>query len=148
MGASLRIYIINGDDHLHRLPVAKYERLLDQDSKERLLQYAGKRVRFTSVFIEMENRKSVEILRIQYAYLKFDSEGRLDASKMENEARLVINRLADFESFCETDKVIDAQHKFVKKQLEDQYRWVPSQELETSIVKAVFSEGKNISTSI
>ena len=139
MGVSLQIYIINGDDHLHRLPVAKYERLLDQDSKERLLQYAGERVRFASVFIEMENRKPVEILRIQYAYLKFDSEGRLDPSEMENRARLVVDMLADFESYIETDKVIDAQHKFAKKQLEDRYRWVPSQDLEASIVKAVFS---------
>ena len=139
MGVSLRIYIINADDHLHRLPVAKYERLLEPNSKERLLQYAGKRVRSASVFIEMENRKSVEILRIQYAYLKFDSEGRLDLSEMEHEARLVVDILADFESHKETDKVINAQHKFAKKQLEDQYRWAPSQELEASIVKAVFS---------
>ena len=58
---------------------------------------------------------------------------------MENKARLVVDMLSDFESYRETDKVIDAQHKFAKKQLEDRYRWAPSQEFEESIVKAVFS---------
>jgi hypothetical protein len=138
MGVSLRIYIVNDNDHLHRIPLAKYERLLESNSMERLLKYAGQRVRFASVFIEMVNRKPVEILRIQYAYLKFDSEGRLDQSEMENETRLVFDILADFESFSERDNVINAQQKFAKKQLEDRYRWVPSQKLEASIVTDVF----------
>jgi hypothetical protein len=49
MGLGLRIYIINDDDTVRRFPFSRYERLLKGDSKERLLQYAGKKIRFAEL---------------------------------------------------------------------------------------------------
>ena len=46
MGLGLRIFIINDDDTIRRFPFSRYERLLQGDSKERLPQYAGKKIRF------------------------------------------------------------------------------------------------------
>jgi len=76
MGIGLRIFLVNDDDSLERLAVARYERLLRRDPKERLPQYAGKRVRYALVAYEVENRIPVEILKIEYNYLSLDSEGR------------------------------------------------------------------------
>jgi len=45
MGISLRIFIVNDDDTLQRLPLARYDRLLERNPKESMPQYAGKRVR-------------------------------------------------------------------------------------------------------
>ena len=73
MGISLRLYIVNDDDSLQRIPVAKYERLLDRDPRGRLPQYARKRMRYALVFVDLEKRQPVEILRIQCSYLYFDS---------------------------------------------------------------------------
>ena len=46
MGLSIRVFIVEDDDSINRLPLAKYERLLKRSSDERLLKYAGKRVRY------------------------------------------------------------------------------------------------------
>jgi len=73
MGIGLRIFLVNDDDSLERLAVARYDRLLRRNLEERLPQYAGKRVRYALVAYEVENRKPVEILRIEYNYLSLGS---------------------------------------------------------------------------
>ena len=78
MGTGFRIFIVNDDDSLRRLSLAKFERLRRRDPEERLPEYAGKRVRYALVVMEVENRKPVGINLIQYGYLPFDSEGRFD----------------------------------------------------------------------
>lgn len=55
MGIGLRIFLVNDDDSLERLAVARYERLLRRDPEECLPQYAGKRVRYALVAYEVEN---------------------------------------------------------------------------------------------
>ena len=77
MGLSHRVYLINDDDTLSRISAAIYERLLRRDPKERVQEYAGKRVRYALGILETENRKPWQINRIQYSYLFFDSEGRI-----------------------------------------------------------------------
>jgi hypothetical protein len=87
MGLGSRIFLVNDDGSLQRLSLARYERLLHRDPKERLPQYAGKRIRYVLVVLEIENRRPTEVILVQYSYLSFDSEGRIDAA--EREKRLV-----------------------------------------------------------
>ena len=140
MGIGLRIFLVNDDDSLQRLAVTKYERLLRRDPKERLPQYAGKRVRYALVVYEVENRKPVEILRIEYSWLCLDSEGRIDASEQERELRLALEVLPPLPMELHPKRVIDAHHRFAKKRYEDKYRWTPSPEIEAAIVHAVFGK--------
>jgi len=44
MGLSIRVFIVEDDDSINRLPLAKYERLLKRSSDERLLKYASESV--------------------------------------------------------------------------------------------------------
>ena len=81
MGIGLRVFLVNDDDSLERLAVARYDRLLRRDPGECLRQYAGKRVRYALVAYEVENRKSLKILRMEYNYLFLDSEGRIDPAE-------------------------------------------------------------------
>ena len=41
MGLSIRIFIVEDDDTIKRLPLTRYERLHKHDPDERLLNYAG-----------------------------------------------------------------------------------------------------------
>ena len=141
MGIGLRIFLINDDDSLQRLAVAKYDRLLRRDLEERLPQYAGKRVRYALVAYEVENRKPVEILRIEYNYLSLDSEGRMDAAEQERQYRLAVDLLPPVLLARQPPQVVDAQHRFARKRYNHKYRWTPSPELEAAIVHAIF--GKN-----
>jgi hypothetical protein len=64
---------------LKRLSLKKYEGLMKRDPDISFPQYAGKRVRYAEVTIEFENRKPVEILRMEYFIMHFDSKGELMA---------------------------------------------------------------------
>lgn len=87
MGVGLRIFLVNDDDSIQRLPLARYERLIRRDPKESLPQHAGKRVRYVEVALALAQRKPVGILRLQYFVLSFDSNGRIDAVEKGKERR-------------------------------------------------------------
>jgi len=57
MGLSIRIFIVEGDDTITRLPLACYERLHKRDPDERFLKSAGKRVRYTLIVNEFSSWK-------------------------------------------------------------------------------------------
>lgn len=84
-----------------------------------------------------ENRKPTEIVKSQYSYLSFDSEGRLLMEWDEKEARLVMDMLVPV--IADKDKqVVDARHKFARKRYARQYLWQPSSEIEAAVRKAIF----------
>ncbi|RPJ16639.1 MAG: hypothetical protein EHM37_01845 [Deltaproteobacteria bacterium] len=137
MGLGMRIFIVKNDGSLERLPVGKYNRLLRHDSNERLLQYAGKRVRCAVIVVESKDRIPVEIVKSQYSYLLFDSNGRLLMEWDEKEARLAMDMLEPVTA--DIDKqVVDARHKFARKRYAREYLWQPSSEIEAAIRKAIF----------
>ena len=62
MGLSFRVFFFDDDDSMHRISLARYERLFR--GEERLSQYAGKRVRCAMAVVEVEGRTPVSIARI------------------------------------------------------------------------------------
>ena len=141
MGTGLRVFLINDDDSLKRFPLARLERLFQGHPEERLLQYAGKRVRYALVIMDLVNRKPVEILRIQYAILTFDPEGKIDPTELEKEMRLGVDMVPIGTIAPLSRKVVDAEHHFLQKRYENRYLWKPTPEIEEAIVKAVFGQG-------
>ena len=138
MGTGLKIFLINDDDSLQRFPLARFERLIDRDPKERLPQYAGKRVRYALVIADLVNRKPVKVLSTQYSILTFDSEGKIDAAELEKEMRLGVDMVPIGTTAPTSRKVVDAEHHFLQKRYENRYLWRPTPEIEEAIVKAVF----------
>ncbi len=138
MGVSLRVFLVLDDDSLERLPHSRFERLFRGHPKERLPEFSGKRVRYALAAVDLVNRKPVEILMIQYAYLTFDSEGRIDTAEREQEMRLGVNMVPPVATERESLNVVDAEHRFAKKRYDSEYRWTPSPEIEAAIVEAIF----------
>ena len=83
MGIGIRIYIVEDDDSIKRVPLTRYERMVQGVPGEALPQYSGRRMRIIFAAIDMVNRKPNEILRLDFSYLTFDSEGKLDRSEFE-----------------------------------------------------------------
>ena len=135
----MRIFIINDDDSLRRIPNTKYERMLRGDLNEPLMQYADKRIPYVLVIFETENRKPNKIIRIQYSYLIFDSKGFLDSQERERELQLGVNMIPPIVDEGKTSTVINAEYKFAEKRYKERFLWTPTPELEKKIVKAVFS---------
>ena len=142
MGISLRIFMVNDDDSLQRIAVAKYERLIARDPRGRLPQYAGKRMRYALVFIDLENRQPVEILRIQYSYLYFDSEGLIEADQIEKETKLAYEAMSSLLPDEHGKTFIDARQQFAKRRFDHLYNWEPTPEIEMAIVSEIFGKGQ------
>ncbi len=142
MGIGLRVFLVNDDDSIQRLSLARYERLRRRDPKERLPKCARRRVRYALVMLELADRKPLEILRIQYSFLHFDSEGRIDTAQREREARLAMAMLPPIAKDPKRPHVVDARYRFARKRFEDEYKWNPTPEIEAAIVEAIFGTGK------
>ena len=138
MGLGTRIFIVKEDDSLQRLSLKRYNRLIKGHPDEGLMQFAGKRIRYALIVLEMINRKPVEIIMTEYSFLAFDSKGRLDAGEREKAARLVMDTLEPIAPEQKPGKIIDVKHRFAKKRFDDRYLWKPAPEIVTAIQRAIF----------
>jgi hypothetical protein len=137
MGTAIWIFLVDDNGAIQRFPLTGYERLIERDPNERLPQYANKRVRCVEAAVELEQRKPVDILRLLYIILPFDSEGRVDAEEQERERQLVAETVPPILG-QDSKQVVDARHRFAKRRFHHRYRWEPTQEMEFAIVKAIF----------
>jgi hypothetical protein len=139
MGLAVRVFLLEDDGYLRRLPLARYERLLRGEAGGSLPQYAGKRVRYALVVVDLVDRKPTEIRHLEYSWLSFDSKGRLDRSEEEREARLAMEVLPPV-SKEESLQVIDARHRFARKSYDNKYKWKPSPEIQAAIIAATLGQ--------
>jgi hypothetical protein len=141
MGLSIRVFIVENDDTIKRLPLARYERLLRRDPDERLSRYAGQRVRYALIVVNLVNRKPIAVVKDEYAYLDFDKEGRFKEPVYEEVESSPLDML-DILSFEQKKdrRVIDARHKFARKRYFDKHWWKPTDEIIPAIAKAIFGK--------
>jgi hypothetical protein len=138
MGIGLRVFILNDDDTVNRFPLTRYERLLDGDPKERLLQYAGKKIRFAEVAVEYYQREPIRILRLVPFVLHFDSAGSIDITEMDRERRLSMEAHPFLPEEETIGTVIDARRHFAKKRYDHRYRWKLTEQIVIAIATAIF----------
>lgn len=134
MGVSLRVFLVYDDDSIHRFPLSRFIRLTDREENECLPEYAGKRVRYALAAIDLVERKPVEFLHIEYGYLDFDGNGRIDVVEQEKSDRLGAEMIELKEEYLLSPKIVHAQKRFAQKRYFDKYRWTPTPELEAAIM--------------
>lgn len=144
MGVSLRVFLVLDDDSLERLPLIRFERLFQGHPDVHLPQFSGKRLRYALAEVDLVNRKPVEVLQIQYGYLSFDSEGKLDTAEREEKMRLSVDMVPPVAAGRESLNVVDAEHHFAKKRYDSEYKWTPSREIEAAIVEAIFGQSQRL----
>ena len=140
MGLGIRIFVVEEDDTIKRLPLTRYERLLKRDPDERLPKYAGMRLRYALIVVNLVNRKPIEIVRDEFFYLDFDKNGRLKEAEYEKKESSALD-LLDFFLMKQQDKrVIDARNRFARKRYFDKNTWKPTDELVTAIAETIFGK--------
>jgi hypothetical protein len=137
MGVSIRVFLVDDNDSLQRIPMAKLDRLLHFDRRESLQQYAGKRVRCAMAFSEVAGRRVLSIRNIDYFWLSFDDKGRIDKKEWEKGMRLGMELLPSIPDKEHSKQVINAQHRFAKRRYEHEFKWKPSRKVEEAIVAAI-----------
>jgi len=140
MGTGIRVFFVDENEALKRIPLTRYERLLGAAPEVRFQEYAGKRVRYALATLEFVNRKPVEIVSIQYSILSFDPSGRIDAGELEKEMKLGFQMLQTSTADLDSPNVINAKDRFAMKRYHDQYTWTPSSEVERAVVEAIFGK--------
>jgi len=140
MGLSIRVFIVEDDDTIKSLPLARYERLFKRDPDERLLEYAGQRVRYALIVVDLVNRRPIEIVRDEFGFLDFDERGRLKVVEHEKQESLAFDMLAPLLSDQTNSRVIDARHKFAKKRYFNKFSWTPTAEIVVGIAEAIFGK--------
>jgi len=138
MGLTVWILIINDDDSIRRLPLTKYERLMKRDSTEHVPEYAGKRVRYAEVVVDLEQKKPVGIININYSVMAFDSKGSIDPTERDQRMQLAMNIVPTLDTDQEYGNVVDAGHVFAKRRFDSRFKWKPTPEIEQAIVDFVF----------
>jgi len=144
MGFGFRVFFIDEDDSTIRTTLAKFERLRNQDPKEQLPKYANKKIRFAMAILEVKGKKPLSVIQIDYGYLSFDSEGKLDPKYLEDEMRIAMDVLP-VPSLPEslggkTKNVINAQDKFAIKKYKNQFTWKPNPKIEKEIYDSIFGK--------
>ena len=140
MGLSIRVFIVEDDDSIKRLPLAQYERLLKRDPNESLPKYAERRIRYALIVVDLVNRRPIEIVRDQFGFLDFDDEGQLKIGEHEKKESVAFDILAPILSDRTNSRVINARHKFAKKSFLDKFSWAPTDEIIAAIAKAIFGK--------
>ncbi|MGE5444824.1 MAG: hypothetical protein ACM3SR_09515 [Ignavibacteriales bacterium] len=142
MSAGVRIFIV--DDEVKPFSYKKFlAMVLHHDTSIRLPQYAGRHLKYAMVFVENENRKPIEILRIECGYLNLDNKGRIDLKKLDEGMRDAMESLATYSESLLVDgvdqkNVINAKRHFIKRRNLAKYHWTPTRDELRQIYELIF----------
>ena len=139
MSIACRVFLVEDNDSLQRIPMARLDRLLHFEQTESLQQYSGKKMRCAMVFVEVARRQVLAIRNIDYFLLPLDDNGKINKKEWEKGMRLGME-LLPFIPYGEHPKqVINAKHRFAKRRYEHEFKWKPSRKVEEAIVSTVLS---------
>ena len=124
-----RILVFREDGEIRRIPIKIWDSLWNEKSS--MPEFAGQRVRFASVYFELQNRKPHKILRIDYSRIGFDSAGHLDKSELTESMHIAG---AMFEPVLDQafglgepkDILDELRPSLAKLKNETKYRWKPT----------------------
>lgn len=138
MGFGFRIFLIDEADKIIRIATARFDRLRDRDPKESLAQYKNSRIRYAMVILELENRKPISIVRVDYGYLALDFEGRVDKKFLDTESMTAVSMIPPIPLPGESPNIVRASDKFAERRFKNEFTWSPTPELEQSICNEAF----------
>ena len=139
MGLGFRVFIVDDDYSLNRIPTTRFHRLFEADSDECLPQYSGKNKRCVIAILEVDGRKPLYVRHIDYIILNFDSKGRIDKDELERRKRMAVQSLPPLFEDKKSSTIIDASSYFYRKRYENEFKWKPTPAIEYEITTAIFS---------
>jgi hypothetical protein len=132
----IRTLVFREDGEIRRIPKKISVALWDGQSS--LPEFAGQRVRWATVVLELQDRKPHRILRVDYLRIGFDSNGHLDRSELTERMRIAG---AMFEPIDEPKDILDElRPSLAKLRNETKYRWKPTAE-ETEKLRVIVMAG-------
>ena len=140
MAISCRMFLLDQDDRLYRLPSTKFEQMLRDPTNCRLTRFAGTRVRMTHVAVKLADRKPLCVVRNTFGFLTFDNEGCFDVSAFNQHqwARAELGLARSIAEPASAGTVVDAATRFVAQG----GLWTPSRALQRLLNAAALGQVK------
>ena len=133
MSIGVRIMFLDGD-RIIRVSQRRFERLVDRDLNEAMPEYAGQRLRCAMVYVQLADRKPVEVVRIDYMVLPLDPEGRVDAD-LQSRKMMLAGEMFGFGMTGTAERVVDFGPYLAEKQYRAEYKWKPTENEERALVE-------------
>jgi hypothetical protein len=127
VGLSCRLYLLDRNDTLYRLPNTAFDQMLRDPKGHPLPRFAGVRVRTADIIVELVDRRPTRIVRATFGILPFDGDGILDSNEfMRRQFARAEPILSSMIAEPDYDtSVVDAESRFVAQG----GRWAPSSTL-------------------
>lgn len=139
MGVAARYFLIEEDGTVRKIAAAKFHRLTIGGSEERMREYAGKRVRYAAIYLDLIDREPAGIRTMDFGYLLFHKNGRFDPSEWNGTVRTAIDSWLVREG-ASAANVVNARGAFAKRRIEHEHRWKPDENLLQAILRLAFGE--------
>ena len=138
MRLACRMFLLDCQDNLYRLPASTFERMLRDPRSNPLPAFAGSRVRMSDVAIELVDGEPVRVVWSTFDILVFDRAGRFDASAYERHQRACaeLGAALPLAQASGGETVVDASARFVVQG----GCWVPSPALKRRIGAAALGQ--------
>lgn len=139
-----RVFLLDQDDGLYRLPAGKFQAMLAEPAAHPLPQFSGQRVRAANVLVELVDQVPTSIQQITYYVMTFDRDGWLDVPRFHRQVfgdfeQRMARRLTRNKRHRESQNtVIDAANRFEARGA----TWVPSAPLADVIQDAALGRVK------
>lgn len=133
MGYGFRVFLVEEDNSIKMIPTAKFDRLWQLESNDQWLPYANKSIRYAKVVLNLTDRKPLSILHVDYGYLVFDSEGKLDQKTLDEEKRIFADIIPPTLNEGNSSNVIYSKGEFAKRRYKNRFTWKPDSKIEIEI---------------
>jgi len=138
---SCRIFLVEDDNRVRPIPYARFHRFYFLDDKDETFpEYAGQRLRYAFVIIDLENRRPVSIKRSDFSFVRFDSAGCLDKAEWIRGAKLGMDSSSHAYFKPTSSRIIDANYRFAKKRYDHEFRWKPNKTIINAIMESIFGK--------
>ncbi|HRE87090.1 MAG TPA: hypothetical protein PLB40_12355 [Accumulibacter sp.] len=128
MSIGVRVMFLDGD-RIIRVSQRRFDRVLN----EAMPEYAGQRVRCAMVYVQLADRKPVEVVRIDYMVLPLDPEGRLDAD-LQSRKMMLAGEMFGRGIAGTSERVVDFGPYLAERQYHAEYNWKPTNNEERVLV--------------
>jgi hypothetical protein len=131
----VRYFFVGEDEALHRIPLARYQRIFNR--AQPITLYAGKSLRFIEAIVERAEDGTEELVNACFLRHQFDGQGLWDANEKDRSMRGAMEAVSAVAKGAYMEEISRTEHI-------DPFRWKPTAELVARLLHAIRTNKKHI----
>ncbi|MBB3048952.1 hypothetical protein FHR99_003226 [Litorivivens lipolytica] len=140
MSMGYRVFIVEADGSIKRLPNAAWERFFLRGEPE-LKSHAGRDVLFAMAYYTREGRQPQKIIRIDASRCTANTDGSINETRAHDAMRAALSRLSESTQYPDptatSNQVVNAQDKFEARR-DEYFHPDLSIKVKNRIIEAIF----------